>query len=244
VATPVVFRLFSDILTLIPRPPLVDAICTTIDTALRQPAETNSRDRILVPECINTAYAAQVCTPELASALCDLVVLGADYASSSLFCALRYCVDSTEFKSLTAHDSLQLMRLSEPDTTGTIRLALQRMHSQPLLAGYLALPFPKPDFPLTEECLSSTSRYMSLTPFVAFFLSDSADFDIDGTKITKIIHVSETVVVLPAVDRVCSLSPFRFTPAPQGKWQLFARLSSHLSPFPFPAASRYTTSAI
>jgi hypothetical protein len=69
---------------------LFSLICLTIDTALRQPATWP------VPEQINSAYVQQVCTPRLAKALCTIVGMGRDFASSGVFAALRYCVDSAD----------------------------------------------------------------------------------------------------------------------------------------------------
>jgi hypothetical protein len=63
-------------------------ICLTIVTALRQPATWE------IPEQINWAYTQQVCTLQLAKALCTLIGMGRDFASSSMFAALRYCVES------------------------------------------------------------------------------------------------------------------------------------------------------
>jgi hypothetical protein len=126
----------------------VDAICTTIDMTFRQPAEKNETGNVVVPEQVNTAYATQVCTPALAKALCDLLLLGPDYARNPLFAALRYFVDSVEFKALSALSSMKFVRLCECDASGVVRLA-----------AYFSLPFPKPEFPLGEEslhfCLSS-----------------------------------------------------------------------------------------
>jgi hypothetical protein len=60
------FRLFTDILSLVPPPPLVDAVCLTIDAALRQPPETDEYWGVIIRERINTWYAGRVCTPALA----------------------------------------------------------------------------------------------------------------------------------------------------------------------------------
>jgi hypothetical protein len=141
-APPDVFRLFTNILSLVPPPPLVDAICSTMDAVLRQPPETNKYGGVIVAEQVNTDYAGRVCTQALAKALCDLVALGPEYASSALFGALRYFVDTAEFKTLAGTDYAKLIDLSDSDDTGLIRTA-----------AYAALPFPKPDFPLGQECV-------------------------------------------------------------------------------------------
>jgi hypothetical protein len=143
------FARFTDILTLIPPPPLADAICLAIDTTLRQPAA------LLRPEQINWAYVQQVCTPHLAKALCALVRMGGDFASSSVFAALRYCVDSAEFRALTAQDVAGLAELCAVDDVGVVRRAVQELHVLPRLIEYHQHTFPKTDFPLSEECLSA-----------------------------------------------------------------------------------------
>jgi hypothetical protein len=89
----------------------------------------------------------------MAKALCDLVSIGRDYASNALFAALRYFVDSAEFKILSAIDSAKLVRLCFADETGIVRDAVQELCGQRVLTDYSALPFPKPDFPLTKESL-------------------------------------------------------------------------------------------
>jgi hypothetical protein len=149
-APPELFRLITDILTLIPPPPLVDAICLAIDTTLRQPAE-----RYYSPEQINSAYAQQVCTPQLAKALCTLVGMGSDFASSSVLAALRYCMESAEFKALSAQDPAGLVELCAVEEVGVARQAAQELHVLPRLIEYHEHPFTKPDFPLSEECLSA-----------------------------------------------------------------------------------------
>jgi hypothetical protein len=53
IATTALFTLFGDILALIPPPSLVDAICTTIDAAFRQP-EQKSLFTVVVSERINS----------------------------------------------------------------------------------------------------------------------------------------------------------------------------------------------
>jgi hypothetical protein len=148
-APPELFSLFTDILTLIPSPPLVDAICLAIDTTLRQPASWK------IPEQINWAYVQQVCTPHLAKALCTLVGMGRDFASSSVFAVLRYCVDSVEFKALSALDPAGLVGLCDADEVGVMRRKAQELHILPRLIEYQKHPFPKPEFPLSEESLSA-----------------------------------------------------------------------------------------
>jgi hypothetical protein len=212
-----VFHHFTSILALIPPPSLVDAICTTIDTVLRQSAETNWRGTVVVPEQINTEYAEQVCTRALAKALCDLVMLGADYASPAVFGALRYFVGSPEFAAVSALDSSRLVRLSEADDTGVVRRAAQDMHAQQLLAAYTMLPFPKPDFPLVKECL---------------FLTDPDTFKVQGTEFTHWSFLRlETAVVFPTLDQVCSLHPLFIHSHPTG--QVAVVCSSFSSPLIF-----------
>jgi hypothetical protein len=156
-ATADTFRLFAEILLLTPPAALVDAICATIDAALRQPAGTTRYGKGLGPEQINTTYAAQVCSPAMANALCNLVARGPDFASRAVFGALRYCIESAEFKSLSTRDSLWPINQWEADETRVIRRAAQRLRTQHLLPVYSALPFPKPDFPFTEDSLSALS---------------------------------------------------------------------------------------
>jgi hypothetical protein len=153
IATPEVFRLFGDILTILPPPPLVDGICLAIDCALRQPEVHSKFEHPQIPELLNSEYAAVVCTSSLAKALCDLLVLGTEYASSALFAALRYVVGGEEVRALFQADSAQLLRLSYADGLGIVRYAAQAVYGQQLLAQYSTLPFPKPDFPLSEQCM-------------------------------------------------------------------------------------------
>jgi hypothetical protein len=143
-ATPDIFRLFAAILVLLPPPHLVDAICLTIDTALRDPPQQENWARFITPDKVNTSFDQEICSGALAKSLCDLVALGTTYASSTLFGALRYFVDTRAFKTLVATDYAKLIRLCDSDDTGLIRIA-----------AYTALPFPKPDFPLVKECLLS-----------------------------------------------------------------------------------------
>jgi hypothetical protein len=153
VAPPDLFRFFSEILGLIPRPPLIDAICTTIDAALREPAQPRIDPEKGVPEQLDREYAALVCGSTLARALCDIVVLGVDYASYAVFGALRYCIDSPEFQAIVAADPLRLIRLAAADEDGHVRRAAQELHGERALSRYSALPFPKPDFPLAAESM-------------------------------------------------------------------------------------------
>jgi hypothetical protein len=159
-APPTLFRLFTDLFSHTPPPPLVDAICLTIDASLRQPAETDESGMVVVAEQINPSYAEEVCTPALAKSLCDVVVLGPEYASRAVFAALRYFIHSAEFKDFSALDSVMLLRLCGADDCGVVRSATQDLHVKSLLSTYSTLPFPKPVFPLAEECLYSvTSRF-------------------------------------------------------------------------------------
>jgi hypothetical protein len=162
-ATPEAFRLFTDILTKIPPPPLVDAICLSIDASLRQPNRYDSRANIYHHEQINADYAAQVCTPVLAKALCDLVALGPDYASPAVFSALRLCMHSTELQVLIARDSEKLLPLSMADESGQIRCVAHEFLAQRLLRSYAVLPFPKPDFPLEPNCFCFLCEFVSLS---------------------------------------------------------------------------------
>jgi hypothetical protein len=230
-ATPDVFRLVTDILALVPAPALVDAICTTVDAALRQQERLNSTGGIIVPEQVNTAYVARVCTPALAKALCALVALGRDYASRAVFAALRYFVNSTEFKSLSTLASAMLVHLSVADESGVVRRVAQELRTQHLFADYSTLPFPKPDLPLTRDSLLSLSPVASPSSSAGFFVTDPASFAVDGTTITRLVGGTETVVVLAPLDRVCALSlslSISLSPTPQGKWKLSVLLSSLL----------------
>jgi hypothetical protein len=202
-ATPAAFRLFAEILALIPPPPLVDAICTAIDVALRRPAGIPPWMQGFAGDRVNTAYAAQVCTPSLAKALCDLVALGTEYTSPALFLALRYCMGSPEFKALSAHDPLRLFRLSITDEIGAVRRVAQELNLQHLLTPYSALSFPKPDFPLTEECMFSLSHFIAPPSFVGFFFTDPNAFDAEGTTIACHSTSLDTIVVCPTVGHVC-----------------------------------------
>jgi hypothetical protein len=82
-------RLFTEILTSIPPPPLVDAICLVIASALHQNKQIDKIHYVVVREQINEPHAAEVCTPFLAKALCNLVALGQDYTSSAVFSSLK-----------------------------------------------------------------------------------------------------------------------------------------------------------
>jgi hypothetical protein len=124
-------------------------ICRTMDLALRQPATW------LDPEQIKWADVQQACTPYLAKALCTIVGMGRAFARSTVFAALRYCVDSAEFKALSAQDPAGLVELCAVDEDGIVRRAAQALHILPQLIEYRGKPFPKPDFPLSEECLSA-----------------------------------------------------------------------------------------
>jgi hypothetical protein len=152
-APPETFSVFTDILTLIPPPPLVDSICLAIDTTLRQPAADST------PEQINCAYAQRVCTRQPAKALCTLVGMGREFASSGVFAALRYYVESVEFKALSAQDPAGLVELCDADEVGVVRRAAQKLLEQQLVANYSVTPFPKPDFPLTEGSLSALALF-------------------------------------------------------------------------------------
>jgi hypothetical protein len=198
-ATPEVFRLFSEILAVTPPAPLVDAICLAIDSALR------------IADEINRAYAAAVCTTGLAKALCDLMVLGPEYASSALFAAMRYVVDSEEFRALSAHDSLRVVRLCHNDNTGILRRTAQTLLEPRVPDDYSTHPFPKPDFPLRETSLWSLSPVASFTPFIGFYLTEPTSFDVSGTTLTQVTDTGETLVVLPSVARVwCFFSELSF----------------------------------
>jgi hypothetical protein len=191
-------RLFSDILGVIPPPPLVDAICRTLDTAVRRPGESDVRERIVVAEEINTAYVTAICTPALAKALCDLLALGGDYASPALFHVLRYVVDSEHFKALSSRNALELVHLCQADEDGRVRRAAQELRAQSLLSAYTALSFPKPDFPLDEEC---------------FMLRNPAALAIEGASIVGPSgDKTEPVLVFPSVQRVCCCSFCSLTP--------------------------------
>jgi hypothetical protein len=198
-ATPEVFRLFNEILSVTPPPRLVDAICLAIDSALRMATE------------INTTYAAAICTPGLAKALSDLAVLGPEYASSALFAAMRYVVDSDEFKALSAQDSLRLVRLCLADNTGIVRRTAQQLHEPRIPDAYSTLAFPKPDFPLSETSLWSLADVASFSPVIGFYLTDPSQFDVSETTLTKSSTGRDTVVVLPSVARVwCFFSVLSF----------------------------------
>jgi hypothetical protein len=204
VATPDVFRLFTDILTLIPPPPLVDAICLAIDATLRRPPQTDRWDReVIAPEEINAAYAKRVCTRSLAKALCGIVALGPDYASSAVFAALRYFIESTEFNALCVLNSQMLVRLSETDHTGVVHRAAQDQLIKLLLSTYSALSFPKPEFSLSAECMDSRSPFALLISFAGLFLTNPAGIDIDATTITSFFWGMESVVVPPSLNHVC-----------------------------------------
>jgi hypothetical protein len=114
-------------------------------------------EMVIVPEQINTAYVAEVCTPSLANALCDLVALGPDYAGSAVFKALRFFDETVEYQALVKRDPSKLIHLCEADEAGVVRSAAQSIHAQQLLVAYSALPFPKPEFPLDENCVSFSS---------------------------------------------------------------------------------------
>jgi hypothetical protein len=161
VATPTMFRLLSSILAMTPPPQLVDAICTAMDAALRQPALFDKRYGVLVRKEAVSAYAKEVCTAALRQTLCDLVALGPLYASSALLRMVWYVADSAEFKSLSERDSAMLVRLCAADTQCAVVLKAQTLHAQRLLADYAKLPFPKPDFPLGEECVQTSDCHFS-----------------------------------------------------------------------------------
>jgi hypothetical protein len=149
-ATPEHFRLFGDILALTPPPPLVDAVCTAIDTALRQQARRNASGAIIWSERINTPYAKQVCTPALLKALCSLVAMGEEYASGDVFAVLRFFVDSEEFKRLDAATAEQLVLFGDAEESGEVRRAAQPVHVERVMEAYAAVPFPKPDVEIPE----------------------------------------------------------------------------------------------
>jgi hypothetical protein len=212
-APPKMFSIFTDILTLMPDPPLVDGICLTIDTALRQAAAWP------IPEQINWGYAKQVCTPQLAKVVCTLVGMGRDFASSSVFAALRYCLESAEFKALSAQDPAGLVELCAEDDVGVVRRAAQDFLVSRVFAEYNQQRFPKPNFPLSRESLSDLVLFRLIWWRLDFFLTDSNSFEVKGTKITRTIDSYETVVVLPPQNAVCSCFFFCIIPVLQGKWQ-------------------------
>jgi hypothetical protein len=218
------FRLFADILSLIPPPPLVDAICVVLDAALRQAGRFNEWGVTSVAEQVNTSYAERVCTHTLAKALCDLVALGGNYASRDVFAAMRHCLGSPEFRTLVEVDPVKLQRLCVSDSSGIVVHTVQQMQRRRLLAGYSTSPFPKPDFPLTRACLPFKSPARSVTLCVGFFTTNPAAFDVVGSKITQMGQFWETLIVHPSVDSVCFFVDLHLTPASQGKWQLSALL--------------------
>jgi hypothetical protein len=67
-----------------------------LDAALCNSPQLCESDSTILPEQVNTTYAAQVCTPALEKALRDLLALGPDYASSSVHSMLRICVGSAK----------------------------------------------------------------------------------------------------------------------------------------------------
>jgi hypothetical protein len=161
VAPPALFRLFTEILATIPPPVLVDAICLAMESTLYQQPYQVSGPSAGVPGEMLASYVKEVCTPALGKALCDLTALGAEYASPDLLRMLRYFVDSDEFKTLSSRDSSKLVRLCHADEAGDVRRAAQELHAQHLLDDYSALPFPKPAFPLGEECLQPSSHHFT-----------------------------------------------------------------------------------
>jgi hypothetical protein len=55
------------------------------------------------------------------------------------------------------------------------------------------------------------TRFIPLISFLTlavFRLAAPAPFKVEGTKITKTVDAWETLIVHPAVDRVCTISPF------------------------------------
>jgi hypothetical protein len=181
-ATPNVFSAFCGILTLVPPPPIVDAVCLALDSALRDPG-----GGFVYTKSINTAYAAQVCNQALAKALCNIVSLGPTYASVAVFDALRYFKETSEFKTLVEHMRNKFIELCEPNTSGVIRHAAQCLLAARAMAAYSALRFPKPDFPLKQACV---------------FVTDPEAFLIDKSKFYRMSgHSWESVVLLPAIDR-------------------------------------------
>jgi hypothetical protein len=205
-ARPALFRLFTDILSLIPPPPLVDAICTAIDAALHQDTQFDKKGHPVRLRQTNAKYATEVGTSALTKALCDLVALGAEYASAAVFGALRYCVSSAEFNTLYELDSTKLLRLCDADESGVVRRAAHELHVRHNLPQPGHLPFPKPNLPLDEECLHSVPYLLSPSSVIAFFLTAPAGFDVDGRKITFVLRApgTETVVVYPTIDHVCA----------------------------------------
>jgi hypothetical protein len=192
-------RLFLDMLTLIPPAALVDAICTTLDAALRRPAETDQLGIVLAAEEINTSYLRRVMTPALRKALCALLTLGPDYASPALFSVLRYVVDSAEFEAVSTLDSKGLVRLCDSDEFGLVRRAALMLHAQQLLAAYSAVPFPKPNFPLDEECLFMRTRHAVI---------------VEGASISFIDPLfPNSVWCFPSVNQVCFCCFSNLTPA-------------------------------
>jgi hypothetical protein len=211
-ATPELFSLFCAILTQIPPSLLIDAICTTIDVALRH-------DGICFPyfEQINTSYASQVCTPQLAKALCDIIVLGREYASSPVFAALRFVIDSPEFRSIAVQNLGDLIDICDADASGSVHRAARELHDQRLLIAYSALPFPKPDFPLGEKCVFTVYPYSPLVitsprylhphfrHVSMFTLLDSAKIKVDHESIQDFSTSDlKSLVVFPTLDHVFS----------------------------------------
>jgi hypothetical protein len=152
-AGPDLFRLFIDILAQIPPPPLVDAICLAMDVTLRHSEKIYTDRGLIVAENVNSEHLKQVCTKELGIVVCNLLRLGIDYASPDLFKILRYFVETPEFDAVCTPDVTNVIHLCDADPAGVVRFAAQKLHAARLMNDYAALSFPKPPFPLAEECL-------------------------------------------------------------------------------------------
>jgi hypothetical protein len=158
VATPEHFRLFTEILASSPPPLLVDAICSAMECALRTTKRIYTKTQRVEADEQHRTYTKTVCTPALAKALCDLMARGAEYASVELIRMLSFVVDTEDFKALSALDSVNLLRLCWTDQKSAAFRRAQELHTGNLLVDYAAVPFPKPTFPLGEECLRPCFR--------------------------------------------------------------------------------------
>jgi hypothetical protein len=153
VATPEIFRLFTEIFDLTPPPLLVDAVCSAMESALRPARENSDWGAAVETDETHKGYTRRVCTPALANTLCRLIAVGSEYASRALVRLLSYFVDSEEFKELSARDSGRLVRLCEPERHSAAFTTAQNIHARRLLAENATSLFPKSPLPLGEECL-------------------------------------------------------------------------------------------
>jgi hypothetical protein len=155
--------------------------------------------------------------------------MGQDYASSSMFAALRYCVDSAEFAALSGQDPAGLVELCAVDDVGVVRRAAQELHILSRLIEYRGHSFPKPGFPLSREYLSAHFLFHLFSWLLGLFLTNLGIFTVEGTKITQQLKSCHTLVVLPQLTGVRSPLFFSVTPVLQGKWQLCGCLPPFLS---------------